>query len=159
VRGSMKAWQECVGSRAGKDRVYISLYDEMMSIYPGVSQIYTPRRSVHLRSPCISIRPHVTQSISVIPVSLYAPYRLPPATVTGGGGEKRIFPPQRPPNASLNSLSASPGAPPISVRNGSGRAGPDVFRPGLRAYIKPSRRPLARAFQERSLDGPVAFAG
>ena len=38
---SMKAWQECVRPRAGKDRVCIS-YNAMMSIYPGVSQIYCP---------------------------------------------------------------------------------------------------------------------
>ena len=40
--GSMKARQECVGPGAVKDTVCISLFDEMMSIYPGVSQIYTP---------------------------------------------------------------------------------------------------------------------
>ena len=39
--GSMKARQEGVGPRAVKDTVCISLFDEMMSIYPGVSQIYT----------------------------------------------------------------------------------------------------------------------
>jgi len=42
LRGSMKARQECVGPRAVKNTVCISLFDEMMSIYPGVSQIYTP---------------------------------------------------------------------------------------------------------------------
>jgi len=31
--------------------------NEMMSIYPGVSRIGTPRRSVHLRYPCISVHP------------------------------------------------------------------------------------------------------
>jgi len=45
--GSMKAPQECVKPRAGKDWVCI-LYNEMMSIYPGVYQIYTPCRLVHL---------------------------------------------------------------------------------------------------------------
>jgi hypothetical protein len=29
----------------------------MLSIYPGVSRIYTPRRSFHLRYPCISVHP------------------------------------------------------------------------------------------------------
>jgi len=29
----------------------------MLSIYPGVSQIYTPRGSFHLRYPCISVHP------------------------------------------------------------------------------------------------------
>jgi len=42
LRGSIKARQECVGPRAVKDTVCILLFDEMMSIYPGVSQIYTP---------------------------------------------------------------------------------------------------------------------
>jgi len=120
-RGSMKARQVCMGPRAGKDRVCISLYDEMMPIYARVPQIYIPRRSVHLRFPCISVHPpvaqsisvfpvspyppppHVAQSISVIPVSPYAPCRLPPAKLSGGGGEKQIFPPQRPPSASLSS--------------------------------------------------------
>jgi len=87
LRGSMKARQECMGPRAGKDGVCIS-YHEMMSIYPGVSQIYTPRCSIRLR----------------YPVSLYAPRRLPPAKLNGGGGEKRMFPPQPPPSASLSSL-------------------------------------------------------
>jgi hypothetical protein len=41
LRGSMNARQECVRPRAGKDRLCIS-YNEMMSIYPGVFQIYTP---------------------------------------------------------------------------------------------------------------------
>jgi hypothetical protein len=41
MRGSMTPRQECVGPRAVKDTVCISLFDEMMSIYPGVSQIYT----------------------------------------------------------------------------------------------------------------------
>jgi hypothetical protein len=41
-RGSMNAWQECVRPRARKDRVCIS-YNEM-SIYPGVSKIYTACR-------------------------------------------------------------------------------------------------------------------
>ena len=42
------------GQKLGKTR-----WDEneMMSIYPGVSRIYTPRRSFHLRYPCISIHP------------------------------------------------------------------------------------------------------
>jgi len=29
----------------------------MMSIYSGVCRIYTPRHSVHLRYPCISVQP------------------------------------------------------------------------------------------------------
>jgi len=40
--GSMTVRQECLGPRAVKDTVCIWLFDEMMSIYPGVSQIYTP---------------------------------------------------------------------------------------------------------------------
>ena len=42
LRGSIIARQECMGPRAVKDTVCISLFDEMMSIYPVVSQIYTP---------------------------------------------------------------------------------------------------------------------
>lgn len=41
LRGSMNVWQECVRQRAVKDRAYI-LYSAMMSMRPGVSQIYTP---------------------------------------------------------------------------------------------------------------------
>ena len=41
--GSKKALQECMRLRAGKDRVCIS-YNEMISIYPRVSQIYTSCR-------------------------------------------------------------------------------------------------------------------
>jgi len=63
LRGSRKTRQECMGPRAGKDRVSILLYSKMMSIYPGVYQIY--------------ILP-VTQSTSIIPVSPYAsPCQLP----------------------------------------------------------------------------------
>ena len=39
---SMKARQEYVGPRALKETVCILLFDEMMSIHPRVSQIYTP---------------------------------------------------------------------------------------------------------------------
>ena len=31
--------------------------NEMMSIYSGVCRIYSPRHSVHLRYPCISVQP------------------------------------------------------------------------------------------------------
>jgi hypothetical protein len=43
----------------------------------------------------------------------------------------------------------------------TGRAGPALtsLGPACGLYIKPGRPPLARAFQERSLDGPVALAG
>jgi len=46
LHGSMKAWQECVRPRAGRDTVCI-LNNAMMSMYSGVSQIYTPCRWVH----------------------------------------------------------------------------------------------------------------
>jgi len=49
-----EARQECMRRRAGKDRVCIS-YNEMMSIYLGVSQIYTACRWVHLHYPSISV--------------------------------------------------------------------------------------------------------
>jgi len=42
LRGSMNARQEYVGPRAVKNAVCIPLFDEMMFIYPGVTQIYTP---------------------------------------------------------------------------------------------------------------------
>jgi len=38
---SMKAQQECVGARAGKDTVGI-LYKNIMAMYPGVLKIHTP---------------------------------------------------------------------------------------------------------------------
>ena len=40
MRESMKARQGCVRPRSGKERVRIS-YNAMMSIFPGISQIYT----------------------------------------------------------------------------------------------------------------------
>jgi len=54
MRGSMEAWQGCVGPRSGNERVCIA-YNAMMSIYPGVSQVYTPCHRVRLRYPCISV--------------------------------------------------------------------------------------------------------
>ena len=54
--GSMTLQQAWVGPRAGKDRQYIS-YNEMMSMYPRVSQIYIPTCSVGLRYPSISVCP------------------------------------------------------------------------------------------------------
>jgi hypothetical protein len=50
--GSSNARQECMSPRVGKDTVCIS-YNEMMSIYPGVSKIYTACGCVHLLYPCI----------------------------------------------------------------------------------------------------------
>jgi len=52
LRGSMKACQECMGPRAGKQEVCILLYDETMLSTPG-----PPRYTL------------VAQSTSVIPVS------------------------------------------------------------------------------------------
>jgi len=52
-----EARQECMRPRAGQDRVCI-LYNEMMSIYPGVSEIYTSCRwyiSVIPESPYVYI--------------------------------------------------------------------------------------------------------
>jgi len=53
-RGSTKARQECMRPLAGKDRMCI-WYNEMKSIYPGVFQIYTACRWVHLHFSCISV--------------------------------------------------------------------------------------------------------
>jgi len=52
--GSLKARQGCVRPRSVKGRVCIS-YNVMLSIYPGVCQIYTRCRWVHPRYRCISI--------------------------------------------------------------------------------------------------------
>jgi len=53
LRGSIQARLKCIKSSAGQDRVCI-LYDAMMSIYPGDSQIYTPSRWVYVHiSICI----------------------------------------------------------------------------------------------------------
>jgi hypothetical protein len=67
---------------------------EMRSIYPGVSRIYTPRRSAHLRYPCISVRLRRPVHLHHPCISVHPP-SLPSAKLSGGGGEKRIFPPQR----------------------------------------------------------------
>ena len=70
-------------------------YQMMEAIYPGVSQIYTPRHSVHFCYPCISVHLPLT---SPFLLSLYL--RTPAiaqssAKLSGGGGEKRIFLPQQ----------------------------------------------------------------
>jgi len=52
--GSMKARQECMRPRAGKDGVCIS-YNAMMSMYSEVIEIYTPGGSVHPSYPCMSV--------------------------------------------------------------------------------------------------------
>jgi len=67
LRVSMNPQQEGMGPRAGNDKLCIS-YNEMISIYPVVSQKYTPRCLVHLRYLCISVRPFA-QSVFVVPVS------------------------------------------------------------------------------------------
>jgi len=54
LHGPVKAWQECVRPRAGKDGGGI-LYNAMMSIYSRVSQIYTPSCWVPLLHPCITV--------------------------------------------------------------------------------------------------------
>jgi hypothetical protein len=54
LRDSINASQECMRPRAGTDRVCIS-YNEMMSDYPGVSHIYTPRLSVDFHDSCSSV--------------------------------------------------------------------------------------------------------
>jgi len=43
LHGSINNWQEYMRRRGGKDRVCIS-YNEMMSVHPGVFQIYTSCR-------------------------------------------------------------------------------------------------------------------
>jgi len=55
----MKCLKEWVRPKFGKDTVFIFVVwqDEMVSINSGVPPIYTPRRSFHLRYPCISVHP------------------------------------------------------------------------------------------------------
>ena len=62
--GSTQSRKERVRPKVGKHRVciFIVWQDEMkmrscLSIYPGVSRIYTPRRSFHLRYLCVSVHP------------------------------------------------------------------------------------------------------
>jgi len=61
--GSLKSRKEWVGPKVGIDWVCIfccmTRWDEneMRSIYPGVSRIYTPRRSFHLCYRCIFVHP------------------------------------------------------------------------------------------------------
>ena len=111
LRGSSKCRAEHVESKAAKDGVYNSLYDKMIwdeiqdamqcklpweSIYPGVFPIYTPRRSVHLSNPCISVHP---ESHSLSPSSLYpcTPAVAQSSAKLNGcvGGGRRIFSPHR----------------------------------------------------------------
>jgi len=70
--GSMKAWQDWMGPRAGKHRLCMS-YNEMMSTYCGVSQIYTHCSLVDHGCSIISAR-SVSRSVSVIPVTPYATF-------------------------------------------------------------------------------------
>jgi hypothetical protein len=58
--------------------VYFVVWLDDVYLHRSFPNIYTPRRPVHLRYPCISLRPPLTS----------------PANVSGGG-EKRIFPPHR----------------------------------------------------------------
>ena len=54
--------------------------------------------------PCISLCLLITQSVSTICVSPYAPRRIPPVKLDADGGEKQIFSPQWPPCAFLSAL-------------------------------------------------------
>ena len=57
LRGLKRALQEQGGARASKDKVCMLLYDETMSIYPGVSEIYTLQHSDYLHYPSIPVPP------------------------------------------------------------------------------------------------------
>jgi len=81
LHGLMKPRQECKWPRAVKDRVCIS-YNEMMSIYPMVIQIYTPSCSAHYWNPGISVptTPHCSVHprycrMSVHPLTVY-PHKI-----------------------------------------------------------------------------------
>jgi len=71
-------------TRAEKDRLCIS-YNDMMSNYRAVLEILAPHCSIHLRDQCISICP-IAQSVSGIPVSLFASHQIPHAYLHGCGG-------------------------------------------------------------------------
>jgi len=90
----MKVQQEYMGPRAVKDRLCI-LYNEM-SLYPEVSQLYTPCCWDHLCYSSISVCPH----------------QLPPATGTGSSGWDMDFPATTPSKCicTLSQL-LSPGGP------------------------------------------------
>ena len=104
LRGSKNARHKDMQPRAGNDRGCISVYDKMISIHPGDSQINTPDGSVYLRYTCISVRlplshspfafalypcvpPVVIKCISITPGSLCAPCQLPLTILSGGGDE------------------------------------------------------------------------
>jgi len=93
--GSTESQTEQLRAKARSNRVCNSMYDKMMgdeipSIYPGVSRIYTPPS---LRPSPIPLLP------SPSPSSLYlhtpAVAQSSPKLSGGGGGEKQIFTPQR----------------------------------------------------------------
>jgi hypothetical protein len=107
LRGSMKALQEYVEPRAGKDRVYISLYDdEIMSIYPGAFQIYTTRRSctygnyfswksvtiseTKIKAPTPGTHMHPTAIRSLIPRPTTTPFEF---VHSGSGTTYEFWPP------------------------------------------------------------------
>jgi len=79
------------------------LYNEKMSFYHVVYQIYIPSCSVHYHDTFIWVYP-VAQLVSVIPVSLYPPCWLPHAELNGSDSEKKILLPQWPSSASLSSF-------------------------------------------------------
>jgi len=75
-------------------RWYETRWDERL-IYAGVSPTYTPHWSTHLGYPCISIRLPSSRPSS-LSLCLQTPADAQFSTnLSGGGGEKWIFPPQQ----------------------------------------------------------------
>ena len=73
---STKSWKEELRPTAGKERVCISSCDDkMISIYPGVSQIYNPYCSVHVKYLLTTVPPSPIL-LSPSPYSLY--FVMPP---------------------------------------------------------------------------------
>jgi len=71
LQESMKVRQEGAGPNTGNDIVHILLYDEMMSIYAGISQIYAFHHIGHFRCPSFSMYPPPPQTLSLSPLYLY----------------------------------------------------------------------------------------
>jgi hypothetical protein len=76
--GSIESGTELIGSEDGSNSVHNSLYNKTIwdtrchwmqcspwweSIYPRVCRVYTPRDSIHLRCPCVSIPPLSLRSL------------------------------------------------------------------------------------------------
>jgi len=82
VRIHMESRKEWVRSTDGKDRVcnllcnkigWYEIQDAIQTIYPRVSQIYTPRYTIHLRYLCIPVCPHCPFRLQHPCISVHPP--------------------------------------------------------------------------------------